>query len=665
MKVSYIQGVVVGFFAGYILGFGSGNLFSSGSRSISSTIADDLNCFEQPLLRNRVDIIKQQQLLLQQKIQQKQQEEEQPAPCSSKYVLLTSQRSGSTWVCDLLNRHPSIACGGPFAKNPHEERVSELLIAYSYKHQREGGLWNVTWPQYKESLDKAYDSVCTENPNPSIGFKLMYNQIPNQFVEDGRLARYFREHNVHLVHLVREAKILKMASTYSSVAERVDFGSMHASNQSMVEKFRESPKMPWHDELIDKMLEIEQRAIDWQRTIHFMPHVADSYLSYEKMLIPDERRRIFLQLTNELVPGYYSQHPQKEVDTSTTNLMQLHEPTCEDRINRYLDFTKHEKVQNSRTLAACNMLQTYFGMVPHNILEQDELDAIVGNAEFKISSNNNLVQIYKENPHFPGRPTDAVNVILKDDLWVPEIYLPNYKVEEGRRFVLVCQPSFSGQVTVFVRNHKDSSIKDNDEEYYRSFTLSISNTTSETNDNYDASYYNNPMEPHQNLTLVMTDGLWLDADRPYYDMPWLLLPKRIQDLATQEFQHTMNTWDNYIQPYEGYIARWIHLNVTQQDALLEFGCTLPIWRKQFCRVGGYDKVKAWMEKKNAEQALLLLRQNNTNATLCQTEESSLSETKKDDHPKFVWPPEEYKPKENSEPEKQGEEEENNEAEEQH
>ena len=135
---------------------------------------------------------------------------EEEETCSKKYILLSTQRSGSTWTCDLLRHQEGISCGKPKKNNEQVEYTSELLIQYSSLLKNETN--NVEWSKYEQDLNNAFDEACKGNPSLSIGFKLMYSQVPLQFLEDGKLETYLRENNVSIIHLVREAKILKMVS---------------------------------------------------------------------------------------------------------------------------------------------------------------------------------------------------------------------------------------------------------------------------------------------------------------------------------------------------------------------------------------------------------------------------------------------------------------------
>ena len=190
----------------------------------------------------------------------------------------------------------------------------------------------------------------------------MYNQIPPQFMADGQFARYLRQNNVSVVHLVREAQILKMASAYNNVQQMKHLGMMHTVNASIADKFRDTPPLPWDDTTIDKMLALEYIAAQWQAEIHFMPVVQTHYLSYETLL-PEMERSIRLDQVIAFL------HPSRDdvVTTPVNILQQLHEPLCSQRIANYSLFRAHEKVKKSRSARACDLLEFYEAENQHDI----------------------------------------------------------------------------------------------------------------------------------------------------------------------------------------------------------------------------------------------------------------------------------------------------------
>jgi LPS sulfotransferase NodH len=122
---------------------------------------------------------------------------------SVEFVLLATQRSGSTWVVDMLNSHPQIIA------------YSELFLEDAQGTPQWGGardmvFWTTHYAQRKQEspgisrdqvvrdyLHKLYSS----HPEmPAIGFKLMYGQF-GAFPE---LDDYFRTEELRIIHLIRK-----------------------------------------------------------------------------------------------------------------------------------------------------------------------------------------------------------------------------------------------------------------------------------------------------------------------------------------------------------------------------------------------------------------------------------------------------------------------------
>jgi len=280
-------------------------------------------------------------------------EAEKSELCQKRFILLTTQRSGSTWTCSLLHEQKGVSCGGRPSEQ-HLGPLSELLIKYSWKTEN-GSIANVTWQEYKQDLDKAFSEVCQHNPKISIGFKLMYDQIPPQFLEDRKLEKYLKDNGVSLIHLVREAKILVAASTSDVVGRAEKFGVIHHTmNATLAKEIRDNgKKSPWDERRIDWMLKQEDLSIKWQATVHLMaPLVHYFYVSYESLLAKDERDFWVGQLVGFLTKKGHD----SSINNAEGTLLQLSEPSCLDRIINYTDFRAHERVKHSRSAAACDLL---------------------------------------------------------------------------------------------------------------------------------------------------------------------------------------------------------------------------------------------------------------------------------------------------------------------
>lgn len=95
----------------------------------------------------------------------------------TKFCLLTTQRSGSTWLNELLGSHPEVKLfpGEIFLDRPSQNNIgwiddSDFLTFYDYHHQKQVSRPWVTF-NYLDEIDKY------PGDHKSIGFHLMYNQL--------------------------------------------------------------------------------------------------------------------------------------------------------------------------------------------------------------------------------------------------------------------------------------------------------------------------------------------------------------------------------------------------------------------------------------------------------------------------------------------------------
>ena len=287
-----------------------------------------------------------------------------------KYILLTTQRSGSTWTCTLFNVQNKITCGGETLRGFSDRRRAELLIEYSRITKEEAA--NVEWSDYKKDLLKALDTATNVNDqcgdhgssdassgSAAAGFKLMYDQIPYQFIEGRQFQNFLREHDVAIVHLVRDAKILTMASKYNNRKQFSSLKTMHTNNAKQAEEFRNTAdKMPWDKRIIRDVVQNEKVSDDWDRIMSSEPLVRSHRVSYEKLLQEQDRRDQIAQIISFLLP--YSSGSVHDVQVNTS-LLQLHEPTCSSRVAKYSAFRAHPDIANTKTATACDLIEYHFG----------------------------------------------------------------------------------------------------------------------------------------------------------------------------------------------------------------------------------------------------------------------------------------------------------------
>eukprot|EP00890_Picochlorum_soloecismus_P003322 jgi/Picsp_1/3991/NSC_01503-R1_---NA--- len=127
-------------------------------------------------------------------------------------ILISTQRSGSTWLASSLN-------------SANSRFASELMINYSYLSKSDTA--QITWDKYKVDFENSFARVCDEGEvfgsahaidnSPvdcgqasMLGFKLMYDQIPMHLRKS--FFSFIGQEEITMIHLIREATLLKIFS---------------------------------------------------------------------------------------------------------------------------------------------------------------------------------------------------------------------------------------------------------------------------------------------------------------------------------------------------------------------------------------------------------------------------------------------------------------------
>ena len=281
-----------------------------------------------------------------------------------KYILLTTQRSGSTWTCNLFDMQGEFTCGGTELNQIHL-RKTELMIKYSCLNEAENAA--VEWSNYEKNLSNAIQNSVDTNDscNPSTsssrvgtvhaasGFKLMYDQIPQQFIDNNKIFDYFVKNDIAIIHLIREAKILRISSLKQS--QGMPGNQPHTADKSVVQSLRKRTELiSWDETTIQKVFQEEETDAEWQRLLLSSPKVKYHKLIYESMLEKEERK---YQL--DLVFEFLNVNHQDSEIKLDSPFLKLHNSTCEGRIDRYEEF--REKIAGTKTLAVCEKLDEMFG----------------------------------------------------------------------------------------------------------------------------------------------------------------------------------------------------------------------------------------------------------------------------------------------------------------
>jgi LPS sulfotransferase NodH len=152
------------------------------------------------------------------------------------YVVLSTQRSGSTWFRRMLDDHPDIRdFGEVFLMRPWEGWRADDLVPFSHHLRDHGGRRPAVTARYLRCL--------RESPTPAkaVGFKLMYGQLA-QFPE---LLPLLLRHRFRLIHLVRDNHLDMVISRerderlkITHTREKVDVPALHLEPERLRRRLR-------------------------------------------------------------------------------------------------------------------------------------------------------------------------------------------------------------------------------------------------------------------------------------------------------------------------------------------------------------------------------------------------------------------------------------------
>lgn len=267
-----------------------------------------------------------------------------------KYILLTTQRSGSTWVCELLDTQRGVTCGFHGA--------SEMLIQYSriLKNRTIG----LAWETYENDFLAAMQAVLSaaldgQKSKPTshiaVGFKLMYNQIPYEFIEN--FIALLHAEKIVVLHLDRAATVMTLASSYNFFNQHSSLGKMHSTNASEIQLFRNTTRMPWTSRTIETIVSKEKEKAAWERTLRLSDQAIPVHYFIYEVLIWTKKIQI-KQVMSFLMPEV---HLELEDILENTTRLQLHEPLCSERIEDYASLREHPIYRDTYSAFACKLLE--------------------------------------------------------------------------------------------------------------------------------------------------------------------------------------------------------------------------------------------------------------------------------------------------------------------
>jgi LPS sulfotransferase NodH len=164
----------------------------------------------------------------------------------TRFVVLSTQRSGSTWVVDMLNSHPGVVTyselfmhGGEGAPNWGAEK--DIPYWQTFTREEGGGRLARSFKLWRY-LGRVYE----ERPGiEAIGFKLMYSQL-TRVARPLMPALWLRR--ARIIHLLRRNALDVVLSKEAGEARR---GVLHAHSGERVEAVRIRLRT---DDLLDRMV---------------------------------------------------------------------------------------------------------------------------------------------------------------------------------------------------------------------------------------------------------------------------------------------------------------------------------------------------------------------------------------------------------------------------
>jgi len=272
----------------------------------------------------------------------------------AKYILFTTQRSGSTWLCDVLRRQPGIECGISTAHN-HIQHISEMMMHYSFMKNRvvQGYDYsNITWAKWRADCEAQFALLTRESSGKekatAIGFKLMYDQVPPRLMS--AFVTYVAREHITIIHLEREAVLLQVASHFQTQS-----GLMHETDAANAAKIRQSTApLAAPFETVKQMM--KQRIAEhdeWKAHLRYAPGVRYYHVAYEHLIGPAAEN--YLRSVIAFMADRNEDVDLRNV-TLASSLYALHESSCRERVAPSLYARLCESFRATSVMGACDML---------------------------------------------------------------------------------------------------------------------------------------------------------------------------------------------------------------------------------------------------------------------------------------------------------------------
>ena len=293
-----------------------------------------------------------------------------------RFLLITTQRSGSTWLSQILRSQHGIELGMPNDNAP-EGVTSEMMIQYTTKRccttpspaesicaQPSRGsdcvlafnasrrARSVPFDEWVGEAERALALVAHEYPAAAAhGFKLMYNQIPIWLRP--QFGEWIRRERIAVIHLVREAT-LETAASEIAAQNAADGGTMHTHDGAVAEQtMDDQPVRLELSQWTQLVTEAESMTGWWDR---FLSDTAGSHGGYHRLtyesLIGAGRDDAISAALRFLNPEWTQER--WPIQTPKDELLEMHPSGCTDRIVDYEEVRR--AIAGTRTAKACDAL---------------------------------------------------------------------------------------------------------------------------------------------------------------------------------------------------------------------------------------------------------------------------------------------------------------------
>lgn len=146
-----------------------------------------------------------------------------------KFVVITTQRSGSIWLINLLDNHPNVKCSGELYKYNDDIKYPEFSY---YKFKRENVVNRVRSIIFPSLLIKKHlNYYYNHDKRKVVGFKLMLNQINR----NKSIYEYIKSNNIVPIILIRKNIIHRYISNELAKKNNIWFST---DNQKEVPKVK-------------------------------------------------------------------------------------------------------------------------------------------------------------------------------------------------------------------------------------------------------------------------------------------------------------------------------------------------------------------------------------------------------------------------------------------